>query len=168
VARRLSERARAQAGESQAGEARIDAPGLTTMVDALRGMMDQLADAAGDGKASMVFGYTIRMGADGVSAERFGDVPETPPAAAAPPARQPITEIHQEDGFIIVVAELPGADPDSITCRADGRTLFIAAGGARRYRKDVALPAAVRGTDMRHSFRHGILEVRLALADTTA
>jgi HSP20 family protein len=135
------------------------------------------AEAAADGRtfaksvelgskgARMVFGYTLRMGLDGVSAEPFGDVPDTAATPAAQAARQPIVEVFEEPGSIVVVAELPGADPASLVCRVEGRTLLIEAGGARRYRKQVALPAAVRPGEPRQNFQNGILEVRLARAD---
>jgi HSP20 family protein len=217
VARRLSERARAQrAAQSPADQAAteaaaapfIDGSGFAGMVDALRGLVEQLArtaeqagsetDASGDaadapahggahsvtfggGKGRMVFGYTLRMGEGGVSAEPFGDVPDAaaPVAGAArpskpaarepgrsqPAARQPIVDVFEDDGAVVVVAELPGADPEGIVCQAEGSRLLIEAAGARRYRKEIALPVAVRADGMRQSFRTGILEVRLARAD---
>jgi HSP20 family protein len=214
VARRLSERARAQqegaspadhAATESAGMPFIDGSGFAGMVDALRGLVEQLAktteqagsepDGSGDaadaparggthsvafggGKGRMVFGYTLRMGEGGVSAEPFGDVPDAPAATTGaartgtrdatrsqPAARQPIVDVFEDDGAVVVVAELPGADPDGIVCRAEGSRLLIEAAGAQRYRKEIALPVAVSAAGMRQSFRNGILEVRLARAD---
>ena len=191
VARRMSERARAAAGEqAQAG-------GLGAMVGALQGLIDQLVetartvrpepDAAADeapaasrqsgaqrsgvhsvdlgGKGSrMVFGYTLRMGLDGLSAAPFGDVPAEA-EAAEPAARQPIVELFEEPGVIVVVAELPGADPASLVCRVEGQTLLIETSGGRRYRKQVDLPAAIKPGEPARNFQNGILEVRLPRAD---
>jgi HSP20 family protein len=192
VARLLSERARSARPKEGAGTHTdpdiAAAGGFSGMVDALRGLVQQLVDAAqsqaedgakaeagaakegthsftlGGGRTSVVFGYTLKTGPDGVSAERFGDVPErTPPAAPAArqSPRQPIVEVHEEGGEIVVVAELPGADPKTITCRPEQKRLLIEATGARRYRKEVQLPAAVQATGMQQSFQNGILEVRL-------
>ena len=90
--------------------------------------------APGGGNARMVFGYTLRMGPDGIAAEPFGHVPPTyvpsahvPPthvpsahvpsanasaSTAAPVALQPIVEVYQDGATVVVIAELPGADPD--------------------------------------------------------
>jgi HSP20 family protein len=200
VARLLSERARgARPKESAGNHSDPDiaaAGGFSGMVDALRGLVQQLAEAAqstaqdeakaaheaskegthsftlGGARTSVVFGYTLKTGPDGVSAERFGDVPDRtqPPAKAASqpqrqPPRQPIVEVHEEGAEIVVVAELPGADPKTIICRPEQKRLLIEAGGARRYRKEVLLPAAVQASGMQQSFQHGILEVRLVRAD---
>ncbi len=199
VARRLSERARtqqaAQPAETRDAAAMGTPPGagggFAGMVDALRGLAEQLATLSqqppvapdaplqdggshnvtiGGAAARMVFGYTLRMGQDGISAEPFGDLPEraappgSPAASAvkpAVPARQPIVELFEEDGAIVVVAELPGADPDGIACHAEENLLLIETSGGRRYRKELALPAPVLAEGMRQSFRNGILEIRL-------
>jgi HSP20 family protein len=177
VARRMSERARAARAESAAPDPDLLGGGFAGMVEALRGLVTQLAAAAqhgtgasadagastvdfAGGKGRMVFGYTLRMGQDGVSAEPFGDLPAEKATAPAP-ARQPIVDVFEDGGFVVVVAELPGADPASIVCRAAPRSLTIEAGGARRYRKELALPAEVRPAGLKHSFQNGILEVRL-------
>jgi HSP20 family protein len=193
VSRRLSERARATANEP-ASETKIAGFGsLNGMVDALRGLVDQLSAAAqsppadqdqpedgstktvsfAGGKGRMVFGYTLRMGDEGISAERFGDVPpkataagprQKPEPAAAPAALQPIVEVFEDGDAVVVVAELPGADPETIICRPEGRTLHIEASGVRRYRKDLALPVAVNPHGLQQTFRNGILEARMTRA----
>ncbi len=161
------------------------------MVEALRGLVTKLSEAAQDAQnapqsegepathsftvggkeAKMVFGYTLRMGREGVSAEPFGDVPEAaapaqPRPTAAAPARQPIVEVSEEPDAVVVVAELPGADPEGITCRVDGVHLHIEANGTRRYRKEVPLPAPVVAEGLKQSFQNGILEVRLTRTPT--
>jgi HSP20 family molecular chaperone IbpA len=175
--------------------------GVAGMVGALRGLVEQLAAAAqqhaappdqatpdpasssagenahtvsfGGGKGRMVFGYTLRMGADGVSAEPFGNVPEPPPKARAgkpapippatvtPAALQPIVEVYQDGNTVVVIAELPGADPERVLCQADGIRLLIEAAGARQYRKDLVLPVPVRSDGIVQTIQNGILEVRL-------
>ncbi len=188
VGRLLSERARAATPPSQST---TNSPSLAaSMAEALRGLADKLAQAAQQGAheaaepalqsgqlerrigtkaASLVFGYTLRMGQDGVSAEPFGDVPaaKSGPAKATsePLARQPITEILVEDGCVTVLAELPGADPAHVICTPQGSELLIETLAGRRYRKALELPMAVRPDGMTQSFANGILEVRLSRAD---
>jgi HSP20 family protein len=189
VARRLSERARAA---TPAADPPIAAPGgFAGMVDALRGLVEQLSEAAraqneagsatdkpdndaGEARTSMVFGYTLRMGNEGVFAEPFGHVPQPAPrggkrpaatpqeAQAAPAARQPIVEMFEDGDIVVVVAELPGADPDGITCRVDGNQLSIEATGAQHYRKELTLPAPVQPEGFAQTVRNGILELRLS------
>ena len=178
----MSERARAARAEEPAAGGDGDIAGFggfAGMVGALRGALEQFAAAKaqqgegggfshatelGGDKARMVFGYTVRMGPEGLAAEPFGDVlAEKPRADAAP---QPIVEVFEDGDAVIVVAELPGADPEAIVCRADGARLLIEATGVRRYRKTLTLPVAVRPDGMRQSYRNGILEVRLTRADT--
>ncbi len=205
VARRMSERARAADHRGSSGEgdepAVEAAGGFAGMVDALRSLVREFADAAqaagaagpsgagatgdgtarladgarafslGEGGSRMVFGYSLRLGPNGVSAEPFGHVPSRPPAGsavssrhAAPAARQPIVDIFEEAGVIVVVAELPGADPASIMCRPQGSRLLIEASGGQRYAKAIELPGTAMAAGMVQSFRHGILEVRLRKA----
>ena len=178
------------------------AEGVAGMVGALRGLVEQLTAAAaeqaqqkpsgeaghakagsdpeamqrtidlGSGNTRMVFGYTLRMGSDGLSAERFGNTPAPASgkgadtaAGATPAALLPIVEVFEDGDAIVVVAELPGADPERIVCRVDGLLLLIEAAGVRQYRKELALPVRVRADGVVQSFRNGILEVRLARAD---
>ena len=194
VSRRLSERARAARNQDQAEPEIAGFSGITGMVDALRGLVEQLSAAAASapeaasqddqpddpnthsvsfagGKGRMVFGYTLKMGDKGISAEPFGNVPPNPgpkaqPAAPEPAALQPIVEVFEDGEAVVVVAELPGADPETIVCRPEGRTLHIEATGVRRYRKDLALPVAVRPDGQQQTFRNGILEVRMTKAAT--
>jgi HSP20 family molecular chaperone IbpA len=167
VAKRMSERARAQ---REAEQPAAEAPDIGGIFGGLRGLIDQLTKVTkeaghtvelGGGKTKMVFGYTVRMGEDGIEAEPFGSVAtESAPGAAA--ALQPITEVFADGDAIVVVAELPGADADGIVCRADGARLVIEASGGRRYRKEVKLPCPVSAHGIGQSYRNGILEVRMA------
>jgi HSP20 family protein len=183
VARRMSERARAEReaaqpeAETRGGGTEKAGQGIGGILGALRGVMQQFADTArqqqdsfsktvelGGENARMVFGYTLKMGPDGVAAEPFGNVPAPQDSPQAAPAQQPITEIFEDGDTVVVVAELPGADPGGITCRPEGKTLLIEATGARRYRKDLKLPASVRAEGLSQTYRNGILEVRMTKA----
>jgi HSP20 family protein len=172
VSRTLSDRARA----AREAAARVDEKTPTDIggiIGAVQGLVDQLTavataakqKAAGGDMARMVFGYTLRMGTDGISAEPFGDVvPQN--AKSAPAAPQPIVDVYQDGDWVIVIAELPGADPGDIVCRAENTRLLIEAEGGRRYRKDLTLPVPVQPDSLTRTLRNGILEVRLARAET--
>jgi HSP20 family molecular chaperone IbpA len=197
-------RARASAAPSDAASggtyaAGIDgaAHGVGALFARLRDVVEQLTQTAGaTGEAAadtaagpkesgasfslggregrMVFGYTIRMGADGVRAEPFGDVATPGPAAArapheAPPpakpaaaARAPIVDVFEEAGLVTIIAELPGAAETDTSCTLDGAVLRIAATGAHAYEKTVTLPPGLDPGSLTQSLRNGILEVRLS------
>jgi hypothetical protein len=202
VSRRLSERARAGASEAPSdgtSDGRIDdaVHGVGALFARLRDVVEQLTQTAGEAakdaapgapgakesgasftlggrEGRVVFGYTIRMGADGVRAEPFGDV-ATPSDAAAPPpraqparakpapaARAPIVDVFEDAGLVTIIAELPGAAEADISCTLDGLSLRIVAIGAHPYEKTVALPPGLNPASLTQSLRNGILEVRLS------
>jgi HSP20 family protein len=123
----------------------------------------------GEGKSRAVFGYTVRLGLDGLRAERFGDAPEPAgrpsqtdvSANLKPAARAPIVDIFDEGGQVRVVAELPGASAHDVMCTLDGNTLQIETTSAPLYRKALLLPVSVDPNSLQHSCYNGILEVRL-------
>jgi HSP20 family molecular chaperone IbpA len=183
IARALAARARAAAA---ADDTRGD------LAQRLRAVFDQLGAAVGalaaqdDGAVSqqgeipvqlggkagrMVFGYTVRMGLDGLRAEPFGDTPAPPPrdtasarTPAAPAPRAPITDLFEEPDGLRVVVELPGVASEDIDCALRGQTLEIVTRGPHRYAKSIALPAPADAASLTHACRNGILEVRLHLA----
>jgi HSP20 family molecular chaperone IbpA len=133
---------------------------------ALHGIVEQFANAVrmlkgaeGDGKTEITLGCTLRIGPEGVETEEFGSLSGTDAVL------QPVAEVSEDGADIVVVAEIPGADANKIACRPSGANLLIEASGFRRYRKDVKLPAAVRGDSLMQTYRNGILEVRLRKID---
>jgi HSP20 family protein len=189
----MSERARAgQAGAAVDGAA---AAGAGLFGAPLREFLTRLAEAAealggdgtatarhagevpfsiGDKQASAVFGYTVRMGLDGLRAEPFGDVQapsargdgtrgdaRAAPAGRGAAARAPIVDVFDEGPDIRIVAELPGVAAEDVLCALEGNTLRIEATGAHAYLKTVALPRAVDTASLRWACRNGILEVHV-------
>jgi HSP20 family protein len=58
---------------------------------------------------------------------------------------EPLVDVFDEADFILVVAEVPGAEEDSIRVELENHTLKLRAGGKHRaYRGEVGLPAEVR------------------------
>jgi HSP20 family molecular chaperone IbpA len=158
-------------------QAALDISGkLRQFFDALASTAEGLAEAEGGqtpfslaGKdARAVFGYTVRVGLDGLKAERFGDAPPprraAEPTPAPPAARAPIVDVFEEGDTLRILAELPGADTAEINCSAESRAVHIATTGAHVYRKTVPLPHAVDPASLTQSCRNGILELSLRLA----
>jgi HSP20 family protein len=127
------------------------------------------AHSAGGGR--LVFGYSIRMGEAGVSAEPFGNVAHqhhNRPAQPGAATRQPIVDIFEEVDGYLVVAELPGVQLQEITCTVLDTILHIRTAGPRPYAKEVVLPGPANPESLSVSCQHGILEVRLSHAGQAA
>ncbi|MBR7152931.1 MAG: Hsp20/alpha crystallin family protein [Candidatus Methanomethylophilaceae archaeon] len=105
------------------------------------------------------YGYVMYRGPDGVCHRReFGNTPSLPSQSR----QDPLIDVTDEDGFVRVVAEMPGVEKEDIQLRCTGEVLSIKAeGSARRYARDVALPCGVDPDDAKAEYNNGILEVVL-------
>jgi len=118
----------------------------------------------------MVFGYTMRMGLDGLQAEPFGDMPAkaarpgSRASAQRPAPRAPIVDVFEEADAIRVVAELPGVAAEDVVCSLDGLRLHIESHGGHVYARTIELPGPVDASTLVHSCRNGILEISVARA----
>jgi len=117
------------------------------------------------GTNPFVFGFSMRTGPDGKPImQRFGNTP-VDEGAKMTPQLEPLVDVIEENDEIIVVAELPGVDKDSIKVRVKGRTLTINVDDAERpYHKVVDLPSKVLKENAKSAIRNGVLEVRLKKA----
>jgi len=77
------------------------------------------------------------------------------------PQREPLVDVFDEGGHLLIVAELPGVDERDIEIgvRGDQLTLSAKAPG-REYLKEVTLPCPVEG-EAKASYRNGILQIEL-------
>ncbi|HEX5502866.1 MAG TPA: hypothetical protein VFW96_09595 [Thermomicrobiales bacterium] len=124
--------------------------GLARGLEGLRGFVTQIADPTAAPPKPIV-------------------TPHRPPreASRAVPAngsgaREPLVDVFDEGEVIRVVADMPGADPDTLRLGGEGNRLTIAASGpARRYERTVALPAPVRDGGPAPTFINGIMEALL-------
>ncbi|MHA2118749.1 MAG: Hsp20/alpha crystallin family protein, partial [Candidatus Thorarchaeota archaeon] len=118
-----------------------------------------------DGANPFTFGFSIRPGPDGrPMIQRFGNTPD-PDGSGMTPQLEPLVDVIDEDGEIVVVAELPGVEKDELKVRVKGKTLTIDVDNPQRpYHKEISLPAKVRKEDAKSSMRNGVLEVRLKKA----
>ncbi len=128
--------------------------------------MPQGGSGGGSGSSEpKVYGFSFRVGEDGKPVvQEFGN---THRGKGSEKEREPLVDVIKGDCEITVIAELPGASKNEIKVRATEETLEIEAEGAgeRRYSKTIKLPAKVQKGSAKASFKNGILEVRLALAE---
>jgi HSP20 family protein len=126
---------------------------------------------AEDGSATreigpIVYGYSMTIGPDGKPVIReFGNVKRSPSKEwreAISDTREPLVDVVEGPRDVRVLAELPGARKQDIELTVEGRSLVISADTpARKYRKDLELPCAVRLEGSKSAFNNGILEVTL-------
>lgn len=118
-----------------------------------------------EGTSPFVFGFSMKVGPDGRPIiQRFGNPPmdEDPETT---PSLEPLVDIVEQDGEIIVVAEVPGVERDEIKVRIKGTSLTIHADNPDRpYHKVIELPSKVLKEDAKSAIRNGVLEVRLKKA----
>lgn len=117
---------------------------------------------------SGVIGVNIRTNLSGEPrVETFGNVVRGQHGPAVDTVREPMVDLIEEADALVIIAELPGADPASVTVKMDGQTLQIEASGAngRRYAKTMAIERPVRALAEKHRYQNGILEITLPWKD---
>lgn len=120
------------------------------------------------GKVRGVYGFNIKVGGlgqEGVQVEPFGNLrkDEHTGKATVQEVREPMVDVFEEDGYVQVVAEMPGVAEKDVQLDLKDDILTIAASrGATKYRKELLLPRSFSEARMTHTCRNGVLEVKLA------
>ena len=80
--------------------------------------------------------------------------------------REPATEILQTPETVYVTIELPGATREDIDLRSTETTLSVSVNSAaRRYYREIALPAPVRVDMIKATYKNGVLDIALEKRD---
>ena len=110
-----------------------------------------------------VYGVSIRTAVGGKPVvETFGNIKKTPEGPVVKEEREPLTDVFDEKNEIVIIAEIPGAGEDGVTVSLKGDILEISASGKNRtYYKEILLPAKVKSETLSHSYKNGVLEVRI-------
>jgi HSP20 family protein len=110
-----------------------------------------------------VYGYSIKVGPDGKPEIReFGNVKQSRHGPEVKEEREPLVDIIETDGEILVVAELPGVDKEDIELHGTETSLTISVDvPQRKYYKEIKLPARVNAKEAKTAYKNGVLEVRL-------
>jgi HSP20 family protein len=75
--------------------------------------------------------------------------------------REPIVDVFEEAGHMLVLAELPGIGKRHVKIEFEDDVLTISAErGAKKYRKEVLLPRNLSKERMKIACRNGILEIK--------
>lgn len=110
-----------------------------------------------------VYGFSIKTAVGGKPiVETFGNIKKTPKGPVVEEEREPLTDVFDEKGEIVVIAEVPGVHEEGIALDLKGDILEISAAGKnRQYRKEVLLPVEVKKQTPSYTYKNGILEVRI-------
>ena len=110
-----------------------------------------------------VYGISIRTAVGGKPVvETFGNIKKTPEGPVVKEEREPLTDVFDEKHEIVIIAEIPGVDNEGVTVNLKGDILEISAAGKNRtYSKEILLPSKVKPETLTHSYKNGVLEVRI-------
>ncbi len=116
-----------------------------------------------------VFGMNMRISPDGKPImDSFGSSqPKKNDPEEFKSERDPMVDIYEEEGNIVVVCEVPGVTKSQIELKASPNELEILAEAPeigprqRKYHKIIALPAEINPDVAKARYMNGILEVRL-------
>ena len=117
---------------------------------------------AEDGPPPFVYGFSMSVGPDGKPVIReFGNVEPSSKGPLLKEEREPLVDVMQEAGDVVVVTELPGVERDQINLESTDRALKIAVNSPkRRYLKEMELPHLVDPRTAKATYKNGVLEVR--------
>ncbi len=119
-----------------------------------------------------VYGYSMSVGPDGKPIiQEFGNVKPSKrpgafgleqPALEPTDSREPLVDVINEPQQVRVVTELPGVEKSDIktTISEDALTIKVES-AARKYYKEVKLPAGVDPDSSKASYNNGVLEIVL-------
>jgi HSP20 family protein len=156
----------------------VSAAGLGGLLQGLGGFLDLVSNLAeregttferqgeiGDEKGKKaVYGFSVRVGNGGKpKIEPFGNVIKNRGSGpAVEDEREPMVDTFDEESHVVVIAEMPGVNESDIQFEVRGDVLSIRAHrGARKYSKELQLPAAVKEEGAEAAYRNGILELKL-------
>ena len=75
--------------------------------------------------------------------------------------REPVVDILEEEGYTLVVAEMPGIGAEDVQLDVKDDVLTVSADrGDKKYRKEVLLPRSYPREKMLVSCNNGILEIK--------
>ncbi|MEK6582544.1 MAG: archaeal heat shock protein Hsp20 [Nitrospirota bacterium] len=110
-----------------------------------------------------VYGFSIKTAVGGKPVvETFGNIKKTPEGPVVEEEREPLTDVFDEKDEVLIISEIPGINGEGVTLDLKGDILeILAVGKDRKYRKEVLLPAQVKKETLSHTYKNGILEVRV-------
>ena len=139
---------------------------LTDMADRTAGEATRMTGRAGrmSGQSGTtgLFGFSIGQSSTGEpKIEPFGNIRQTERGPVVDEVREPIVDLFEDEASLLVVAELPGVAEQDVSYQVEGDALIISTRGARKYSKQVFLPAAVDPSGIEATYNNGVLQLKL-------
>ncbi len=121
---------------------------------------------ASDSRVKGVYGFSIKSGPGqpSVKVEPFGNIrrDDAGKLVVVHEIREPLVDLFDEPGRLLIVAELPGVEAQQIQLDLqDDILLIVAEAGELKYRKEMLLPASFSAGQMSFQCRNGMLEIVL-------
>jgi HSP20 family protein len=112
-----------------------------------------------------IYGFTVKVGLgnDGPRVEPFGNIRRDRESGhtVVQEVREPVVDIFEEEGHVLVVAEMPGVSPEDVKITVEDDVLTILAErGDKKYRKEVLLPASCLREKMQVTCNNGVVEIK--------
>src|SRR5919108_2783112 len=86
-----------------------------------------------DGVSPFVYGFSMSVGSDGKPVIReFGNVEPSSRGPMVKEEREPLVDVMEEGGQVVVVTELPGVEKEDIKLESTDRALKISVESPRR------------------------------------
>ncbi len=126
--------------------------------------------ARGDKPVKGVVGFTIRTmgeggeGGESVKVEPFGNVRhnEVTGESVVDEVREPLVDVFDEDQRLLIVAEMPGVDPNDVRLDLEEGTLTLSGErGELRYRKELAVPPGLSRDKLTLAVKNGIVQIEV-------
>jgi HSP20 family protein len=120
----------------------------------------------GDGKGFQgVYGFTVKVGLgdDKPRVEPFGNIRKDRASGhtVVQEVREPVVDIFEEDLHVLIVAEMPGVSAEDVHIdREQDVVTIVAEHGAKKYSKEVLLPAKVSDAPPQVVCHNGVLEIK--------
>jgi len=110
-----------------------------------------------------VYSYSMKIGPDGKpEIQQFGNIKKSLKGPQVKEEREPLVDVMETNGEIRVVVELPGVEKTEIKLHGTEASLEISVDTNQyKYYKDVCLPAKVKVSDAKSTYKNGVLEVIL-------
>ena len=114
-----------------------------------------------------VYGFSVKLGAGGkdFKVEPFGNVRRDRKSGTSvvDEVREPLVDIFDEDDRLLIVAEMPGVEPEDLKVDLSGETLTLSAErGHHKYSKAISVPEGTTRDQLSVKSRNGIIEVSCA------
>lgn len=152
--------------------------GIEGFISGLTGLVEKLNDLAQTGKELRetgefgggrglrgIYGVNVKVGRNGdaPSVEPFGNLrkDQSTGYTVTPETLEPVVDLFEEEGYVRVIAEMPGIAQEDVQIKLEGDILILSAERAqKKYRKEILLPHAYARERVQFSCNNGIVDIQ--------